>query len=254
MEEKKEKTGPQPAAGNTTNRRKGFLIILIIALALAALIIWAIIPMREFVSDPVRLRAYMDEKGPAGVILFIGMVILQVFSTVVPAGPFEIAAGTVFGVGKGVLICVVGMAIASSVVFLLARKLGLRFVRLFFSQEKIDSLSFMHNSSRRNLIVMLLFLIPGAPKDLLTFVVGMSDMPYGLFLIAASVCRIPSILLTVLSGNALATDRKWLFWLLFALVAAVYAIGIVAYGRYRRKLKASYRPPSEDPAGPPSSS
>ncbi len=220
------------------NRKKGFLLILIIALALLALIIWAIIPMREFVSDPVRLRAYMDDKGIAGVIMFMGMIILQIFSTVIPAGPFEIAAGTVFGIGKGILVCVIAMAIASSLVFFLSRKLGMKFVQLFFTKEKIESLSFMHNSSRRNMIVMLLYLIPGAPKDLLTFVVGMTDMPYGLFLIAASVCRIPSILLTVLSGNALATERPWLFWLLFVLVAAAYVIGILAYARYRKKLKA----------------
>ena len=50
------------------NRKKGFLLILIIALALLALIIWAIIPMREFVSDPVRLRAYMDDKGIAACV------------------------------------------------------------------------------------------------------------------------------------------------------------------------------------------
>ena len=140
MDTKTETTEEMITSGSSKpNRKKGILLIVIIALALLALIIWAVIPMREFVSDPVRLRAYMDEKGAAGVIMFMGMVILQIFSTVIPAGPFEIAAGTVFGIGKGILVCVAAMAIASSVVFFLSRKLGMKFVQLFFTKEKISA-------------------------------------------------------------------------------------------------------------------
>ena len=217
------------------NRKLGILIICIIVAALAVLIIFAILPMREFVSDTAQLRLFIEERGLAGVLMFMGMVMLQIFSTVIPAGPFEIAAGAVFGIGKGILICTIAMALASSVVFFLSRKLGMKFALLFFSQEKLDSMGFLRNSTKRNLIIVLLYLVPGAPKDVITFIAGMTDIPYPLFLFACSVCRIPSILLTVLSGNALATDHKGLFVLLILLVGAVYGLGILWIAKSRKK-------------------
>ena len=229
LSEQKQEPEAQP------NRKLGILIICIIIAALIALIVFAVLPMREFVSDTTQLRAFIDQRGAVGVLMFMGMVMLQIFSTVIPAGPFEIAAGAVFGVTKGIIICTISMAIASSVVFFLSRKLGMKFALLFFTKDKLDSMDFLKSSPKQNLIIILLYLVPGAPKDIVTFIAGMTDIPYPLFLFAASICRVPSILLTVLSGNALATDHKGLFIIMIICVCAVYGFGILGIAKSRKK-------------------
>ena len=49
----------------------------------------------------------------------------------------------------------------------------------------------------------MLFLIPGTPKDFLTYFVGLTDMPVILWFLITFIGRFPSILLSSMSGGAL---------------------------------------------------
>ncbi|MBE5808352.1 MAG: TVP38/TMEM64 family protein, partial [Clostridiales bacterium] len=123
-------------------RKRAMVIALL--LALAGLGVYAYMrigaPLMEMVSDTERLRAWVQEKGWWSRVIYGAFVALQVIVAPIPGGALEIAAGYAFGTLEGTLICLAGIFAASVLIFAVVRRFGRRVVRLFFSEEKIDSL------------------------------------------------------------------------------------------------------------------
>ena len=65
-------------------------------------------PLIQFVQEPERFRAWVDEQGPMAVIAYLGMQILQIVVAIIPGEPLEIAAGYAFGAWEGTLLCLAG--------------------------------------------------------------------------------------------------------------------------------------------------
>lgn len=188
----------------------------------------------EFREDPERMVETFQSQGAAGVVAFMGLLILQVFAAVVPGGPFEIAAGLAFGPVRGALICDAAITVGSTLVFLFSRKFGMKFIELFFSREKIEGVKILRTTEQSEVLIFLLFLIPGTPKDLLSYLVGLTDLPLLHWILIAAVGRFPAILLSTMSGSAIAGRRYEIFILLMAVLAALSVLGTVWY---RRKNK-----------------
>ena len=192
-------------------------------------------PLVQFVSEPQKFQIWVKEKGFLGVLAFMGMNILQVLLAVIPGGPFEIGAGYAFGVVKGSLICDIAMTIASVIIFLFVKKFGLRFVELFVSKEKIESVKFLKRSKRSESIIFLLFLVPGTPKDLLSYLVGLTDMKLSHWIFICGVGRLPAIFLSALSGSALSSARYHLAIILIAAIIMLYVVGIILYRIHNKR-------------------
>ena len=192
-------------------------------------------PLVQFVSEPEKFQLWVEEKGILGVLAFMGMNILQVLLAVIPGGPFEIGAGYAFGVVKGSLICDIAMTIASVIIFLFVKKFGLRFVELFVSKEKIESVKFLKSSKRSESIIFLLFLVPGTPKDLLSYLVGLTDMKLSHWIFICGVGRLPAIFLSALSGSALSSARYHLAIILIAAIIMLYVVGIILYRIHNKR-------------------
>ena len=195
-----------------------FLIII------SLITIFAADKIDKLASDPIIFRQWIKDFGFGGSFVFIGLASLQVILAVIPGGPVQIAAGYAFGVAEGVLLCTVGIQLGSAIAFLLARYLGMKVVELFFPREKIDGIKFLKNSKRLDFIVFICFLIPGAPKDLLTYFCGMTRISFLKFLIITTVARIPSIIFSVMSGNAL-VEKDYISALII-IIALIICSGI----------------------------
>lgn len=221
-----------------TTRQKGVLISIALAAVLLVTVLFACIPMLKFIMDPDRLRDYVDSRGLPGILAFMGMEILQILTTIVPAGPFEMAAGCVFGAVRGTLISTVAMTTGSMIAFLLARRFGMRYVELFVDAEKLHSFDLLEAGKKEKWIIFLCYLIPGLPKDLMTYAVGMTNLSPWLFALMVGVGRIPSIFLTAMSGDALIYRRIDQFLGVSLLSIFFYVAGFAIYLRYRKKKKA----------------
>ena len=161
----------------------------------------------EISKDPTVFREWISSFGFWGWLIFILLAAVQVVLAVIPGGPVQIAAGYAFGLVAGSVLCTVGIQIGSAIAFLLVRHLGLKILDLFFSREKIESVKFLQDSKRLDLIVFICFLIPGAPKDLLTYFCGLTKIKFWRFMLLTTLARIPSIILSVMSGNALVSQQ-----------------------------------------------
>lgn len=191
-------------------------------------------PLLQFVSEPDKFRQWVDSHGLLGPLAFLGMMVLQVFVAVIPGEPLEIGAGYAFGAVEGTILCILGAAIGSTLVFLFVRRFGVRAVEVFISLEKIQSLRFLQNTRRVHLFLLVAFLLPGTPKDVLCYVAGLTTLKLGPFILISSICRLPSIVTSTIGGNALGSGQWGMAAIVFAATLVISAIGLWIYKRILR--------------------
>ena len=187
-----------------------------------------------FVSDAPRFRAWVDDAGALSRIAFVFANMAQVVFAFLPGEPLELAAGYAFGFWEGTLWCLVASALGTAAVMLLVRSFGMHIVGLFFSPEKITSLKWLQDSRRFELLLFLCFLIPGTPKDLLTYVAGLGSSSIGRIVALTTAGRIPSIVSSTLAAGAFGDGNYVGAAAVVVLTVALAGIGVLAY----RKLAA----------------
>lgn len=220
--------------------RKQQRIIVIVSLAVfAAIIVFLCIfvlgPLVKLASKPEEFRAWVDSKGAAGKLIYIGIVILQIAIAFIPGEPFEIAAGYTFGALPGSLLCLLAESLGSILVLLLVKEFGIRLLEVFFDRNKIESLGFLKSSDKRIVLFLLLFLLPGTPKDLLCYFAGLTDIPLAVLIFICTVCRIPSIITSTVGGDALGTGNYGFAAIMFAITLAISLAGVLIYNRLCKK-------------------
>ena len=220
-----------------TQKQKKYIALagILAFVILSGLVFWfAGRPLIRFVSEPEYFRAWLDARGVWGRLIFLCIVVLQVFVAIIPGEPIEIAAGYAFGFWEGTLLCILGMTIGGAAVFVFVRKFGVKALEVFFSREKIASLRFLQNSRHVYFFLIIAFLLPGTPKDILSYVAGLTPIRFYHWLLLTSLCRLPSVVTSTLGGNALGTGEHWIATVVFLLTALISLIG---YRLYRRMHK-----------------
>lgn len=208
------------------------VLVLVLFLGFSALVAYFIgKPMIRLVSEPEKFRAWVESRGNWGRLIFIGMMVFQVLIALVPGEPLEIGAGYAFGAAEGTILCVIGVTVGSIMVFGLVRRFGMRLVEVFFDTGKIKKLKFLQNEKRLDLITFLVFFLPGTPKDLLTYFVGVTDIKLSKFILIVSVARLPSIITSTVGGSALGIGKYELAVIVFGVTIAASLLGLFIYNR-----------------------
>lgn len=216
--------------------------ILRLALTLAAVLAAAALsgylarPLLQFLSEPERFRAWIGERGVWGVAAFMLLNMLQVFVAVIPGGPFSMAAGYAFGPLWGTLICLAATTAASTLVLLIVRRWGGAAVR-FLSGKDPEELALFQKMERAEWVFLLVFLIPGSPKDVLSYAAGLMKLPLPSWIVINLIGRIPGILLSVLGGDRVMRGDYLLAAGLTLLCGALYIAGMIIYKNYMEKKK-----------------
>lgn len=210
-------------------KTKASLILSIVSAVFLALTVLGIWLMREYLADPELVRERIGEHYFLGAVAMILICAVQVVVALIPGEVAEIAAGYVFGSWVGSLLCLAGIVLGSCVTILLVRKFGSRLVYAFYPKEKIDNLPILKDPAKRNLLTFILFVIPGTPKDLFTYAIGLTDMSIPLYIALTTAARFPSVILSTVSGDAVG-DEKYGRAILFAVITAIIScVGVVIY-------------------------
>lgn len=220
--------------------KKVFAIISIvlagILVALAGVFIWRV--FENDVRSPEAFKAYIKSFGWKGYLVAMGLQMLQVFFAFIPGEVVEIGAGVSFGWFGGTLICMTGCAIASGAVFLLVKTAGMKIVSLFTDPNKINNLRFLKDDKNLDRTVFLLFFIPGTPKDLLTYFIGLTRMKFGRFMAITTVARLPSLLTSTIGGSFISKGNYVAAIVVFVVTAAISLCGVLIYKKIIAKYNA----------------
>lgn len=186
--------------------------------------------LAPYLNSTEELRSFLDGYGWKGYLILMGLQCLQVVVALIPGEVVELGAGYAYGAIRGTLLCITGVAISSSLIFLLVKKVGISLVELFIPRTKIQQLRFINSEKKLKRVVFLLFFIPGTPKDILTYFVGLTDIKLSEFLAITLVARIPSVLSSTISGQMLGDKHFVTAGIVYAVTGAVSIIGYYLYG------------------------
>ncbi len=217
-------------------------VSILLALAvLTALAIFVFLPVINFLGENKtdELKEYFNSFGWFGRFVFIGLAAFQVVLAIVPGGPVQIAAGSVYGAVQGSILSLIGIEIGSIIAFLLVKKFGFRVVGVFFSPEKSEKFRFLLNDKltqkRLNSITWGLFFIPGSPKDLLSYLSGLTPMKLKTFILISTIARAPFIIISALGGASMINNSFWVTAIIFSIITVVCIVSILLYKNYFTK-------------------
>lgn len=218
-------------------RRRARLIVFaalaVVAVALAAACVNWLPAVYAWLSDPAAVRAFVAEHAVLARLAIVGVNVLQIVLAFLPGEPVELASGYALGFFEGTAACLAASAIGTSIIYLAVRRWGHRVVDLFFDQGYFERFDWLHRTRRLELIMLAVFLIPGTPKDFLTYFAGLTDMRFGTVLAIATFGRIPSIVTSTIAASSFASGDYGLLVGALAIAALLIAGGGVAY-RYVR--------------------
>ena len=179
----------------------------------------------------------MDRSGFWGQLLFVGMVFLQVIVALIPGEPLELAAGYAFGTVEGTLLSMGGILLGSAVIFLLVRRFGPKFAEVFFPEREIKKLSFLKDPRKARVLTFILMTIPGTPKDLLSYFVGLTPLTLMQWLKIVVIARIPSLLTSTISGGAAGEENYLLAGITLSVTLLLSCLGIWYYRKICNEQK-----------------
>ena len=184
---------------------------------------------RDYFNDPALLRNAIGEHYVLGAICLVLISAVQVIVALVPGEFVEIAAGYMFGSFWGAVLCLGGIVLGSCVTILLVRRFGRKFVYVFYPKEKLDSLPVLNHPAKRNFWTFVIFFIPGTPKDLFTYAIGLTDMSIPTYMLLTTFARFPSVITSTMAGNA-AGEKKYISAIIiFGATAVISGIGLLIY-------------------------
>ena len=220
----------------STMRRGALVAVAAVAVLLASASVVAFGPeLWAFFTDGVAVRAWVDAQGPLAAVAMGALVVAQIVVAVLPGEPVELAAGYLFGAWEGTLVCLAGGLVGTLVVTVLVRTLGMRVVRAFFSAEQLEGVAWLRDSARFELVMLVVFLIPGTPKDVLTYAAGLTTCPWWRVAAITTVGRVPSIVTSTLAAG-FASSGNWVAAAVtVAVTLALVAAGGGAYALVRRR-------------------
>ena len=202
------------------------LVGLVVFIVLITAIVVAIWPTLSIVFEPGGVETLIElitSQGPLGVLILLGMQLLQIIVAFIPGVVVQIAAGMMYGPLWGSVVILVGCVLSSMVVYELVHKLGAPFVRSMVGEKQLLKFRQFELSGKFGVTVFILFLIPGFPKDVLTYIVPLSDMNLRTFLLLSTIGRTPGVIISTYAAAGLA-DGNIVTSVIIFVVAALIAI------------------------------
>ena len=192
-----------------------WILIICLAGALAAFLIFYFnsalwtnaARLYQALQNPHHLKKIIRSYGAYSPVAYTLAQVMQVVLAPIPGGAVEFLGGYLFGTEWGFFYSMVGLFIGSWLAFAIAR---------IFEKVAVEKLVSESTRKKFNYLVghegvilsLLLFLIPGFPKDALCYILGLTPMHTGIFLLISTVGRIPGTLMAVLQG-AKAFDHQY---------------------------------------------
>lgn len=212
------------------------IVLVLFAAGLVAVTIWGIRWVGAL-RDPRNLALFQERIASLGIVGWFVLFVIQYVQIVIafiPGGPIQVVAGALFGPWGGMITCLLGTVAATATVFAVVKRFGGRALHLFVEEQDVKKYRFLSDAKRLELLILVLFFIPGTPKDALTYLFALTPISLRRFLPLATLARIPAMLTSVLAGDSIA-EGKWLRALL--LFAGISAIAVGGYLLHKKVIE-----------------
>ena len=204
--------------------------VILIALAI---FFWRIAPFMKDLSTTegqIAFRNKINSMGFLELLLLFSLQVLQILLVVLPGEPFEVLAGMCYGTWGGWLFITLSVLITTIIIFFSVRKLGKKYLYNFFKKEKVEKImnsKLLKNEANLEMVLCLIFLLPGTPKDLFVYIGGLLPVKPLRFILIATLVRFPSVITSTMVGANITKGNWKISLLIYLLTFVAVAISMV---------------------------
>lgn len=166
-----------PSKTRTLTHKQTIQILTAFGIALSLLFLAYFQQHPNFFAVGGTFQAYLVKFGILAPCLFILIQIIQVVYPVIPGGLTCVLGHVVFGPFLGFIYNTVGIFIGSLISFMLARKYGAQFAKIFVSDDTYNKyIPCLDKGKYFERFLAAAFILPGFPDDFLCMVAGLGKM------------------------------------------------------------------------------
>jgi uncharacterized membrane protein YdjX (TVP38/TMEM64 family) len=219
-------------------------ILTTVLFGLLVLVIWIVVIDAPIIGLIVRLyrdKHFLKETvaawGWMAPLVFIAIQALQVIISPIPGEITGPVGGALFGTWWGLVYSSIGLTAGTLFCFAVGRRWGEPLVRPWLSEHHWNRMSFILEAEGV-ILCFILYLIPGFPKDILSYLFGLSPMPFAVFAVVSTLGRIPGTWISSYFGANVA-EQQYIYAAAF--IAGIMAICLPLYYYRDRIIKKLHR-------------
>src|SRR6059058_5177040 len=225
--------------------RARWALVTAVLLAVLAIVIWLVAADAPIVRFVVRLyqdKHFLKETvrawGVGAPLVFIAIQALQVIVSPIPGEITGPVGGALFGTLWGVIYSTIGLTFGTLVCFALGRLWGEPLIRPWLSEHHWEKMNFIIEAEGA-IICFILYLIPGFPKDIISYLFGMSPMPFWVFAVVSTIGRLPGTVISSYFGAHVA-EQQYIYAIAFLAIVVAFCLPLYYYRD--RILKRLHKP------------
>ena len=138
-----------------------------------------------------RLISTLKADALKGPLLCVAVQFIQVVIFIIPGEITQFAAGYVFGVWRGMAYSIVGILLGAAFCFYFARVVGRPALRKIIGGSTLERMDNLLSNAEGKSALFFLFLLPGTPKDAMSYGAGLTNMRLAEFVVLSGLARSP---------------------------------------------------------------
>lgn len=217
---------------------KKTILLILLAVAVMGGMVYVLYAtgLMDLLTSKNRLLQLIKEYPRHAATIFIGLQIVQVVAAPIPGEVTGFVGGILFGPWWGVVYSTIGLTIGSWIAFMLARLLGRPIVEQIASRETIERYDYVMKH-KGLLLAFLMFLIPGFPKDILCYILGLGHMQQRDFLIVSAAGRLLGTVLLTVGGTFFRDAQYGALFTIVGISLAIILLVMIYRDRVERLLR-----------------
>ena len=189
----------------------------------------ALFHLDDLMKNSAKAREAILSFGFLAPVMFMILQILQVLFAPVPGEATGVLGGYLFGAWPSFIYSSIALGAGSALAFAIGHLFADTF-RDRFSRTNVYR-RFNHLVFKGDFVIpFILFLFPGFPKDSVSYLLGLSSMPFKVFIFIATIARMPGTLVLSFEG-AQVYERNYLELLLLLALSAAVALPCYIFRR-----------------------
>jgi uncharacterized membrane protein YdjX (TVP38/TMEM64 family) len=218
------------------DRRSVLQLVAIVLLIVAGTYLLYDLGIVRLFAERQRMLTFIKAHRAYSAIIFIGLQALQVVAAPVPGEVTGLVGGYLFGTAWGIVYSTIGLTMGSWLAFLIARLLGRHIVERVVTPQVIARYDYVMRH-KGLFLIFLMFLIPGFPKDILCYLLGLGHMGQRQFLLVSTAGRLLGTTLLTIGGTFFRDARYGAFFTVVAIGLAMVLLVMI----YRDKIEKMFR-------------
>lgn len=212
---------------NQIKKNKSYIVLVIIAIFFIFIGFEYYYRYSYILEDPEKTKEYITSYGNFSIYVFIFMQIIQVIAFFIPGEIVQIAGGYIFGTVLGSILSLTGISIGSSIIYFISNRFGKPFIEKFISEKRVNFVQKALKLGSKKIVIFLLYLIPGLPKDILGYVSGISDINYKSYISYSTLGRVPGIVISAYFGSKMFEKEKTTIIVIATIMSALFIFGVI---------------------------